>query len=74
MTAGDSIEFLSREPEAVTIAEMNQLFAFDRYNEALLKKAIATSALPEDWRDYFRKRQHGIDASTGVETAGPGDR
>ena len=54
--AGDSFAFLTREPLAITIAEMNHLFADDRYNRELLDKAIATPALPEDWRDYFRKR------------------
>lgn len=53
---GDSFAFLSREPSAITIAEMNHLFADDRYNRELLDKAIATPAIPEDWRDYFRKR------------------
>ena len=54
--AGDSFKLLNRESEAITIAEMNHLFADDRYNRELLDKAIATPALPEDWRDYFRKR------------------
>ncbi len=55
--AGDAFEWLSREPHAITIAEMNSLFVADKYNIDLLKKAIATPALPEDWRDYFEKRQ-----------------
>ena len=54
--AGDSFEFLSREPLAITIEEMNHLFADDRYNRELLDKAFATPALPEDWQDHFRKR------------------
>ena len=54
--AGDGFEFLSREPQSITIAEMNRLFVEDKYNRALLEKAIATPALPEDWRDYFMKR------------------
>jgi MOSC domain-containing protein YiiM len=57
--AGDSFEFLSREPLDITIAEMNHLFADDRYNEELLNKAITSAALPEDWRDYLRKRLAG---------------
>ncbi len=57
--AGDSFEVLSREPQAITIAEMNHLFADDRYNRELLDKAIASPALPEDWRDYFEKRIRG---------------
>ena len=54
--AGDGLEFLGREPQAITIAEMNRLFVEDKYNRELLDKAIATAALPEDWRDYFMKR------------------
>ena len=53
---GDSFEFLSREPDAISIAEMNRLFFSDKYNRLLLEKAIATPALPEDWRDYLAQR------------------
>lgn len=56
VAVGDSFEFLSRAKEAVTIAEMNRIFASDRYNRPLLQKAIATPALPEDWREYFVER------------------
>lgn len=56
VAAGDTFTFLSRNPEGITIAEMNSLFATDRYNRALLKKAIQTAALPENWRDYFAER------------------
>ncbi len=53
---GDAFEFLSSEPKAVTIAELNRLFVDDRYNRELLEKAIAAAALPEDWRDYLAER------------------
>lgn len=56
---GDSFQFLSHEPQAITIAEMNVLFSHDRYNNQLLQKAMATPALPEDWIDYFKKRLGG---------------
>lgn len=59
VTAGDSFEFLTREPQAITIAEMNRLFVDETYNRELLDKAIATRALPQDWRDFFMKRLHG---------------
>jgi MOSC domain-containing protein YiiM len=59
---GDSFEFLSHEPTAVTIAELNQLFVDDRYNRALLEKAIIAVALPEDWRDYLAQRLTGMQA------------
>jgi MOSC domain-containing protein YiiM len=60
ITAGGSFEILSQEPVAIRIAEMNHVFADDRYNRELLDKAIATPALPEDWRDFFKKRLRGI--------------
>jgi len=60
VTAGDSFEFQSREPQAISIAEMNRLYVEEKYNRNLLEKAIATPALPEDWRDYFNKRLDGI--------------
>ena len=63
--AGDGFEFLSREPQGITIAEMNRLFVEDKYNRELLEKAIATPALPEDWRDYLRKR---LEETAAVES------
>ncbi|HYM75878.1 MAG TPA: MOSC domain-containing protein [Candidatus Dormibacteraeota bacterium] len=56
---GNPFQVLSQEPHAITIVEMNHLFADDRYNRELLDKAIATPALPEDWRDYLKKRLPG---------------
>jgi MOSC domain-containing protein YiiM len=61
--AGDTFEFLSREPQGVTITEMNHLFVEDKYNRELLERAIATPALPEDWRDYLAKRLPGTAAA-----------
>ena len=56
VSTGDSFGFLSRDAQGITIAEMNRLFVEEKYNQALLDKALATPALPEDWRDYFRER------------------
>jgi MOSC domain-containing protein YiiM len=60
VASGDALSFLSRERESITIAEMNRLFAADKYNRPLLEKAIASPALPESWRDYFAKRLPGM--------------
>jgi MOSC domain-containing protein YiiM len=64
VTAGDSFETLSQAPRAITIAEMNHLFVDDRFNRELLDKAIATPALPEDWRDFFEKRLRGVSVTS----------
>lgn len=54
--AGNVIEVISRDPAGITIAEMNRLFFREKYNQDLLRKAIATIALPESWREYFLPR------------------
>lgn len=53
---GDAFEFLSRESQAVTIAELNRLYVSDRYNRDLLEKAIASRDLPEAWRQHYGER------------------
>jgi len=73
VSAGDSFEFLSREPQAISIAEMNRLFVEDKYNSSVLAKAIATPALPQDWRDYFQKRQSGVTPEQVIENSGGDD-
>jgi MOSC domain-containing protein YiiM len=56
VTAGDSLELLSRDETGLTIAEMNRLFVHEKYDHGLLHKAMNTVALPENWRDYFSQR------------------
>ena len=63
--AGNLFELLSRDPQAMTIAEMNILFAEDKYNRSLIDKALATPALPQDWRDFFAKRLSPESTVTG---------
>ncbi len=62
---GDTFELVSQDGEGITIAEMNRLFFREKYNRNLLQKAIATTALPEDWREYFLPRlsESGVQAS-----------
>ena len=60
---GDKFEFLSRESHAVTVAELNRLYVDDKYNRELLEKAIASVALPEDWRDYLQERVDQVQAA-----------
>lgn len=56
---GDTIERISQAKQGITIAEMNRLFTNEKYNRVLLQKAIASPALPEDWREYFLPRLNG---------------
>ena len=52
----DDFQLLKRNADGITIAEMNHLFVREKYNQDLLRKAIETAALPENWREYFSER------------------
>ena len=54
--AGDAIELLTQAEEDLTVANVVNLYAVDTENQELIRRAIQSSALPESWRDYFRKR------------------
>ena len=59
LAAGDEFAFLSREPQAVTIADINRLLVRERYDRDLLEKAVRSRSLPEDWRERFLQRLAG---------------
>ena len=40
----------------MTVADVVNLYTVDAENQELLRRATQSSALPESWRDYFRKR------------------
>jgi MOSC domain-containing protein YiiM len=60
--AGDSIELLIRDDNAVTVADIVQLYTADAANQDLLARVSELAALPESWRGYFRKRLWKPDA------------
>jgi MOSC domain-containing protein YiiM len=60
--AGDAIEPIARADEGLTVADVVNLYTADAQNQELLRRATQSSALPETWRDYFRKRLWEPDA------------
>jgi MOSC domain-containing protein YiiM len=56
VAAEDDFQLLKRNQDGITISEMNRLFVREKYNQELLRKAIHTAALPDDWREYFAER------------------
>jgi len=54
--AGDQFELIARAESNVTVSDIVNLYAADEANQDLLRRASALPALPEGWRDYFRKR------------------
>jgi MOSC domain-containing protein YiiM len=56
VAAGDAIEFTDRLASGVTISDIVDLYTADSENQELLRRAVDVPALPEGWKDYFRKR------------------
>lgn len=56
VAADDEFQLLARNQDGITISEMNRLFVREKYNQDLLRKAIHTKALPDQWREYFSGR------------------
>jgi len=53
---GDEIEWMEKQESGVTITEIVNLYSTDSQNQELLRRASEVMALPQSWRDYFRKR------------------
>jgi MOSC domain-containing protein YiiM len=62
VAAGDPIEITGRDGHGVTVAEIANLYARDKDNQDLLRRAVEVPALPESWREYFRERLFDPDA------------
>ncbi len=59
--AGDEFERLSTDPHQLKVADVTRLYTTEKGNAELLKKAVATSVLPESWRGYFKHRLEMIE-------------
>jgi MOSC domain-containing protein YiiM len=53
LTAGDPIEIVHRDPAAVSVADINQLYYGHSADTELLLRAVNVEALPQAWRDHF---------------------
>ena len=51
--AGDELEPVSKHPDRLAVSDVTRLYTTERSNGDLLRKAIAVSALPEGWSNYF---------------------
>jgi len=59
---GDAIEFIEKQETGVTITDIVNLYSVDSQNQELLRRATEVPALPQSWKDYFRKRLWDADA------------
>jgi MOSC domain-containing protein YiiM len=53
---GDAIEVLEKKESGVRVVDITRLYSSEKHNADLMRQAIATEALPESWREYFRRR------------------
>jgi MOSC domain-containing protein YiiM len=56
VAAGDSIEFIGRDENSLTVADIVSLYVTDAANQDVLYRASELASLPTGWREYFRKR------------------
>ena len=56
VAAGDEIQLIEKNTSGVRVVDVTRLYGSEKDNVDLMQRAIATEALPESWRDYFRKR------------------
>jgi len=62
VAAGDAITQISRDGMGVSVAEIFGLHTTDKTNRGLLRKAVELPALPQDWRDDFRRQLSELEA------------
>jgi MOSC domain-containing protein YiiM len=60
--AGDAIELVGREQQAISVAAVTRLYAFQKDDFETLRRAVEVEALPENWKGYFR---HQIEKQAG---------
>ncbi len=61
--AGDSIEFLQRDPRRVSIADFCRLYATHEHHDDILRRILQVPALPASWQQHF---QELLEKSAGV--------
>ena len=57
--AGDEMNLLGRDTNAVPVSEITRLYVTKRYDQkdlASINRALDVPALPESWKRYFRER------------------
>src|SRR3954454_3081970 len=62
--AGDAFTLLSRDEQAISIADVTRLYVAKAYRPSdadLIRRALTLTSLPESWKEYFRERLPPID-------------
>ena len=62
--AGDEFQLLEKNTSGVRVVDVTRLYSSDKDDVDLMRRAIATEALPESWRDYLRRRLNNVGRSS----------
>ncbi len=54
--AGDDLKSIEKNQSGVRVIDVTRLYASQKGNKELLRRAVVTEALPESWRSYFEKK------------------
>lgn len=60
--AGDEFQLLEKNTSGVRVVDVMRLYSSDKENVDLMRRAIATEALTESWRERFQKRLEDLNA------------
>ena len=52
----DRFELIEQNSSAVSVVDVTRLYGSEKQNVDLLRRAIATEALPGSWRNYFHRQ------------------
>jgi MOSC domain-containing protein YiiM len=52
--AGDTFEWVHRDPLQVTVADVTRLYLRDKNDSSMLRRALQVEALPDGWRRHFQ--------------------
>jgi MOSC domain-containing protein YiiM len=64
--AGDEMNVIAREPNAVSVSEITRLYVAKWFGEGeirAVRRALRVAELPESWKEYFRERLRQAGAS-----------
>jgi MOSC domain-containing protein YiiM len=60
--AGDEFKLIEKNSSGLRVVDVTRLYSSDKGNVDLLRRAIATEALPKSWRSYFQERLEKLTA------------
>jgi MOSC domain-containing protein YiiM len=62
VSTGDAIEFVGRDQQDISVADITRIYAFEKDDLETLQRAMQVEALPESWKGYFK---HQIEKQIG---------